>query len=349
MPKTVKEIAKFIGGEVVGDGDVEIGGVSGINEAREGDISFILNAQYENLVAMTKATCVVVPKDIKGISSKTVIKVDNPSIAFSKIIELILPEKIPHPRGIHPGAIVSKKARLGQSVSLGPYVVIEDGASIGDNTILYPFSYVGKNTKIGKDCIIYPNVTIREEISVGDRVVIHAGSVVGSDGFGYDTRKDGSHVKIPQLGVVIIEDDVELGACVTVDRARFARTVIGRGSKIDNLVQIAHNVIIGPHCLIAAQTGIAGSTELGRNVVFGGQVGVADHVKLGDFVMASAQCGISKSYPANTVLFGGMVAKPIAKAKELIGCIGILPRLYERVRALEAKIKELESGKTKDS
>jgi UDP-3-O-[3-hydroxymyristoyl] glucosamine N-acyltransferase len=164
---------------------------------------------------------------------------------------------------------------------------------------------------------------------------------VGSDGFGYDAREDGTSAKIPQLGTVIIEDDVELGACVTVDRARFSKTVIGKGSKIDNLVQIAHNVIIGPNCVVAAQSGISGSSELGRNVIFGGQVGVSDHVKIGDFVIAGAKTGVHKSFPAKTVLFG-YPAKPIDKAREIIASVGLLPKLFERVRKLEAKIKELE-------
>lgn len=341
MAKKLKEIAAFINGELVGSGDVLIKGINGINEASEGDLAFILTSKYEGLIESTKASGVVVPKDTKRNFGKPVIKVDDPSIAFSKIIGLIMPEKIPHPKGIDKSAVISQKAKIGANVAIGPYAVVLDGVSIGDNTIIYPFCYVGKNTKIGKDCIFYPNVTIREEITIGDRVIIHPGTVVGSDGFGYDTRPDGTHVKIPQLGMVIIEDDVEIGSCVTIDRARFSKTVIGKGSKIDNLVQIAHNVIIGPYCLIAAQSGISGSSVLGRNVVLGGQVGVADHIKLGNFVMAGAKTGISKSFPDNSTLFW-YPAKQVDKARDIIASIGLLPKLFERVRALEAKIKELE-------
>lgn len=340
MPKKLKEIAQFIKGELVGNGDVLIKGISGINEAKEGDISFLLSSKYENLIRSTKASGLVVPKDLKNAFGKSLIKVDDPSSAFSQVINLLFPDRIPHPKGIHETAVVSKKATIGRKIALGPYVVIEDGALICDNTIIYPFCYIGKNTKIGENCIIYPNVTIREEIVVGDRVIIHSGTVIGSDGFGYDTKRDGTHVKIPQLGTVVIEDDVELGACVTIDRARFAKTVIGKGSKIDNLVQIAHNVVMGPHCLVAAQTGISGSCEIGRNVVFGGQVGVSDHLKIGDFVMAGAKTGITKSFPAKTVLFW-YPAKPVEKARDIIASIGLLPKLFKRVRALEAKIKEL--------
>lgn len=341
MSNKLKDIAKFIGGELSGNGEVAITGINGIKEAKEGDLAFILNAAYEDLIDHTNASCVIVPKNIKNPHSRPLIKTDDPSIALSKIIEFVFPGRIPHPKGINKLATISNKAHLGKGAGIAPYVMIEDGASIGEDTVIYPFSYVGKNVKIGRDCVIYPNVTIREEVTIGNRVIIHPGSVIGSDGFGYDTKEDGSHFKIPQLGTVIIEDDVELGACVTVDRARFHKTVIGKGSKIDNLVQIAHNVIIGPNCLIAAQTGISGSSELGRNVVLAGQVGVADHLKIGDFVIAGAKTGISKSFPVKTTLFG-YPARPVEKARELIASVGLLPKLFKRVHELEAKVKELE-------
>ena len=342
MPKTSREIAEFIDGELVGSGDIRIESINGINEAGEGDLSFIISPKYENLIESTRASCVIVPKNITATHKKPLIKVDNPSLVFSKIIELLIPEAVPHPKGIHVSAIISKNAAIGKNVSIGPYAVIEDGASIGDNTIIYPFCYIGKKTRIGEGCLLYPNVTIRERIIVGNRVAVHSGTIIGSDGFGYDTQKDGTHFKIPQLGVVVIEDDVEIGACVTIDRARFSKTVIGKGSKIDNLVQIAHNVITGPNCLIAAQSGISGSSELGRNVVLGGKVGVADHLKLGDFVMAGAGSGISKSFPANTTVFW-YPAKPVDKARDIIASIGLLPKLFKRVRALEAEVKELKN------
>ena len=340
MPTKVKDIAKFVNGELIGDGEVLISGINGVNEAREGEIVFVISPQGTELIRSTKASCVVIPKELTGNFNKPLIKVDNPSIAFSRVIEIIMPGRIPHPKGIHTTAVISKDARVGKGVGFGPYVVVESGVSIGDNTVVYSFCYIGKNTKIGKDCIFYPNVTIREEVTIGNGVIIHPGTVIGSDGFGYDIQKDGTQVKIPQLGTVVIEDDVELGACVTVDRARFNKTVIGKGSKIDNLVQIAHNVIIGPNCVIAGQSGISGSSELGRNVVFGGQVGVADHVKVGDFVIAGGKTGIHKSYPAKTVLYG-YPSKPVDKAKEQIAALGLLPKLFGRVRKLEAKIKEL--------
>jgi UDP-3-O-[3-hydroxymyristoyl] glucosamine N-acyltransferase len=339
MVRTAKEIADFLGGELVGDGSVPISGVNGINEAGKGDLAFLLNSKQQDLVASTNASAVVVPKDVKGPFGKPIIKVENPSTAFSKVIEAVMPDRIPRPKGIHPAAIISEKAVISGTAALGAYAVVEEGAHIGDGAVIYPFSYIGKNSKLGKGCVIYPGVIIREEVTIGNNVIIHPNSVIGSDGFGYDTRSDGTHVKIPQLGTVVIEDDVEIGACVTVDRARFNKTVIGKGSKIDNLVQIAHNVILGPNCIIAAQSGISGSSTLGRNVVLGGQVGVADHLKLGDFVMAGAKTGISKSFPAKTTLFW-YPAKPVDKARDIIASIGLLPKLYERVRKLEEGIKK---------
>ncbi len=342
MPKTLKEIAAFVGGELSGDEMVSVSGINGIREAQSGELTFITNPKDEALIDSTRASCVIVPKNVKGSFNKPLIKVENPSVSFSRIIEYINPDNIPHPEGIHEAAVISKSAVIGKNVSVGPYTVISDKVSIGDNTIIYPFSYVGKRSRIGNDCIIYPHVIIRESILIGNRVIIHPSSVIGSDGFGYDTQKDGTHFKIPQLGIVVVEDDVEIGSCVTIDRARFNKTVIGKGSKIDNLCQIAHNVIIGPYCMIAAQTGISGSSVLGRNVVFGGQVGVADHIKLGDFVMAGGKTGISKSFlKPKTVLFG-YPARPIEKARDTIACMGLLPKLFERVRDLEAKLKELE-------
>ncbi|MDD5428782.1 MAG: UDP-3-O-(3-hydroxymyristoyl)glucosamine N-acyltransferase [Candidatus Omnitrophica bacterium] len=341
MQAKTKDIAKFVNGELVGSGEVLIKGINGVNEAREGDLAFVLNPQRPELINSTKASCVVVPRNLKGDFDKPIIKVDNPSIAFSRIIDFAMPGRIPHPKGVHASAVIAKDALIGKNVGIGPYVVVESGASIGDNTAIYSFCYIGKNTNIGRGCIIYPNVTIREEVTIGNGVIVHPGSVIGSDGFGYDIQKDGTQVKIPQLGTVVIEDDVEIGSCVTIDRARFNKTVIGHGSKIDNLVQIAHNVIIGKDCVIAGQSGISGSSELGRNCILGGQVGVSDHVKIGNFVMAGAKTGIHKSYPDKTVLFG-YPSKPIDKAREQIASLGLLPKLFERVRALEAKIKELE-------
>lgn len=341
MEKTAKEIAELIGGELSGDGTVRISGVNGINEAGGNEVAFILREEYKAAVDSAKAGCIVIPRALRVNSNRCLIRVDNPSVAFSRIINSILPDRIPHPRGIHPTAIIAKSARLGPGVAAGPYTVVEESAVIEEGSILYPFCYVGARTKVGKGCIFYPNVTLREDVTIGQRVIIHAGSVIGSDGFGYDTQKDGTHTKIPQIGTVVIEDDVEIGSCVTIDRARLDKTVIGRGCKIDNLVQVAHNVRLGPNCIMAAQSGVSGSSSLGKNVILSGQVGIADHVKLGDFCVAGAKTGISKSFPAGTTLFG-YPAKPIDKAKERLGLLALLPKLFARVAELEKKVKELE-------
>jgi UDP-3-O-[3-hydroxymyristoyl] glucosamine N-acyltransferase len=339
----LRDVALFLGGELVGDGGAPISGINGVKEAKAGELAFVFDVKYESYIESSAAAGVVVPRQIKGVFNKPVIKVDDPAKAMAKIIKFASLDKIPHPRGIHQNAVISKKAKIGRGVAVGAFAVIEEGADIGDNTVIYPLCYIGKGARIGKDCIFYPSVTVREEIVIGERVIVHPGSVIGADGFGYVPQKDGTHMKIPQLGTVVIEDDVEIGACSTVDRARFDKTVVGKGTKIDNLVQIAHNVRIGPNCIIAAQTGISGSTELGHNVILGGQVGVADNLKLGDNVMAGAKTGISKSFPqANTVLFW-YPAKPVDKARETIASIGLLPKLFARVRELEAKVKELEA------
>ena len=342
MQFKARDVSLFVGGELAGDGNAPISGINGVKEAGEKDLAFILDPKHERLIEGSKAACIIIPKSLNGSYTKTVIRVEDPGTAFSKILDFAMPDRIPHPRGIHRTAVVAQGAKIGRGVALGAYVVIEEGAEIGDKTVLYPFCYIGKKTKIGSDCVFYPNVTIRESITVGDRVIIHPGSVIGSDGFGYFPDKNGVHIKILQLGTVVIEDDVEIGACVTVDRARFDKTIIGKGSKIDNLVQVAHNVIMGPNCILAAQTGVSGSTELGRNVILGGQVGVADHLKIGDYCIAGAKTGISRSFPANTTLFW-YPAKPVEKARDIIASIGLLPKLFGRVRALEAKIKELEN------
>jgi UDP-3-O-[3-hydroxymyristoyl] glucosamine N-acyltransferase len=337
----MRDVALFLGGELVGDGNVPITGINGLKEARAGELAFVFDAKYEAYIGSSAAGGVVVPRDMKGPFNKPVVKVDDPAKAMARIIKFAALDKVPHPKGVHGTAVISKKARLGRSVAVGAYTVIADGAEIGENTVIYPFSYIGNDTRIGKDCVLYPNVTIREEVTIGERVIIHPGSVIGADSFGYVPQKDGTHLKVPQLGKVVIEDDVEIGACTTIDRARFDKTVIGRGTKIDNLVQIAHNVRMGPNCIIAAQTGISGSSELGRNVILGGQVGMADNLKLGDNVIAGAKTGISKSFPANTTLFW-YPAKPVDKARDTIASIGLLPKLFARVRELEEKVRRLE-------
>ncbi len=342
MQKTLKDIADIVKGEIVGDGNVVVTGVCGIREAQEGDITFIANPKYESLLDQTKASAVITSKEINS-ASKPIIRTENPSLAFAEIMSLFSSQKIKHPQGIHSSAIIGEGVKLGRDVSIGAHAIIGDHVSIGDNSIVYGGCFVGQDTKIGSDCLVHPNVTIKEGTSISDRVIIQSGTVIGSDGFGYVTV-DGVHKKIPQIGIVVLEDDVEIGANVTIDRARFDRTVIGQGTKIDNLVQIAHNVISGKNCIIVAQAGVSGSTILGDNVTLAGQVGLVGHITVGDNAIVAAQGGVIKSVPANTMV-SGYPAKPHNIAKRVNACIQRLPQLFKIIEELRKKVENLEKGK----
>ena len=339
MKKTVGEIAKIIDGELCGDASILIKGCSGLKEAQEGDLGFVANPKYIPMAEETKASAVIIPRDL-SVPGKTFIRVSNPSLAFSKIISIFFDETIVPLKGIHPTAIIAQGALIGKDVALGPYVVIEPGVKIGNRSIIHAGSYIGQKSQIGQNCLVYPNVTIRESVVIGDRVVIHSGTVIGSDGFGY-IQMDGRHQKIPQVGIVLIENDVEIGACVTIDRARFDKTVIGQGSKIDNLVQIAHNVIVGEHCIIVSQAGVSGSVTLGNGVILAGQAGIAGHLKIGDGAIVSAKAGVSKSIPANTQVTG-YPARQIDKMMEINAHVQLLPKYVKTIQDLKKRISELE-------
>lgn len=338
MQKSLKEIAEFIHGEVTGDGTTVITGVAGIKEASKGDITFLANPKYFALADKTRASAVITSKDVTGLAIPQ-IKTDNPSLAFVKVVNYFSPLGSTHPKGISPKAHMGKNVSLGKNVAIGPFCVIEDNAAIGEGTIVYANTFIGNGSIIGSDSLIYPNVSIRERIIIGSRVIIHSGAVIGSDGFGFVTV-EGRHHKVPQTGTVEIGDDVEIGANVTIDRARFDKTVIGRGTKIDNLVQIAHNVVIGEDSIIVAQVGIAGSTTIGKNVTIAGQAGLVGHIDIGDQAIIAAQAGVLKSVPADTMV-SGYPAKPHETAKRVNACIQNLPKLYEQITELKKKIEEL--------
>jgi UDP-3-O-[3-hydroxymyristoyl] glucosamine N-acyltransferase len=339
MRKTLAEIAKLVDGEIVGDANTVITGICGIKEAKPGDLTFVANPKYLPLMENTQASAIITSRDIQ-VSPKPIIRTENPSLAFARMVSLIFPAEALHFKGIHPTAIIGKDVKLGRDVAIGPYAIIDDDAAIGDKTIIYGGCYIGRHSKIGSDTLIYPHVSIRERISIGNRVIIHSGTVIGSDGFGFATVK-GLHHKIPQMGTVVVEDDVEIGANVTIDRARFDKTVIGKGTKIDNLVQIAHNVIIGENSIIVAQAGISGSTVIGNNVMLAGQAGLVGHITIGDGAIVAAQAGVTKSIPANTKV-SGYPAKPHETAKKVNAYLQRLPQLAEKVKELQHKIEELE-------
>lgn len=343
MQKTLKEIAELVEGEITGDSNVVITGVAGIKEAEAGDITFLANPKYSPLINTTHAAAIITDYEVV-VASKPLIRTKNPSLAFAKVISSFTPQEFIKPSGIHSTAIIGKGVSLGNNVAVGPYVVIEDEVSLGDNSVVYAGTFIGHHSKIGSGALIYPNVSIRERVLIGRNIIIHSGTVIGSDGFGF-AMVEGKQHKIPQIGTVEIGDDVEIGANVTIDRARFAKTIIGNGTKIDNLVQIAHNVIVGENSLIIAQAGISGSTVIGSNVVIAGQAGLVGHIKIGDGAVLAAQAGVTKSVPENTIV-SGYPARKHETAIKVNACVQNLPKLYEEIRELRKQIEELQ-GKLK--
>ena len=334
------DIAQLVQGELVGEGGLLVSGFSGIKEAKKNELTFLSNPKYEPLLLDTQAGVILVPRQIVC-PGKTLIRVDNPSLSFTQAVNHLLKGAPDYkPRGIHPTAVIAPGAKIARDAAVGAYTVIEDGAVIGEGCVLYANCYVGHETHLGKNCLIYPQVVLREKVSLGNRVIIHSGTVIGSDGFGYVTV-DGKHLKIPQVGTVLIEDDVEIGANVTVDRARFDKTIIGEGTKIDNLVQIAHNVIIGKHCLIVAQVGISGSTHIGNYVILAGQAGIAGHLEIGDGVVVAAKSGVSRSIKAGEQVFG-YPAQLLKDAFRNNAHFQRLDKYVEMIKDLKKRVEELE-------
>jgi UDP-3-O-[3-hydroxymyristoyl] glucosamine N-acyltransferase len=347
VEKTLGEIASLVRGTVVGDPSVTISGVSGIREARPGDISFLANPKYLGLLEGCKASAMVVDRDLDVPETYIpLIRVSNADMAFATIVQLFAEPPIEPRKGIHPLAFVGENVTLGHNVSLAPYAVVEDGAKIGDGTVIHPLAYVGPHARLGCNCLIYPHVVIRERVVIGDRVVIHSGTIIGSDGFGYSTIK-GVHHKIPQIGNVQIDDDVEIGANVTIDRARFDKTWIKRGTKIDNLVQIAHNVALGENTVVTAQTGIAGSAKVGNHCIIAAQSGIIGHIEVGDNAVVAARSGVTKDVPPN-ITVSGFPAQPHEKMQKALACMRRLPELLQIVKDLGERIERLEQ-KTENS
>ncbi len=353
MQVRVKEVAAFVGGSVVDGvatanaapahtGDSLLSGIAGLTEAKTGDLSFLANPKYAPHLANAQATAVLVSKSLPNVKPAQIV-VGNPDLAFAKLVTAFGPQPSHPPAGIHPTAVIGERVTLGANPRIGAYAVIGDGVVIGDNAVIHPHVVLGTDVTIANDVILYPHVTIRERCRIGNRVILHPGVVIGADGFGY-ALLDGKHQKIPQIGIVILEDDVEIGANTTIDRARFGKTRIGSGTKIDNLVQIAHNVETGSHCIIVSQVGIAGSTKLGHYVTIGGQAGIVGHITIGDQAAITGQAGITKNVPAKAVLRGSPAQDfKLAQHQEI--AVRRLPatqqtvrELLDRVAALEAKI-----------
>ena len=338
MAKTTGELAEAIGAELRGDRDFEVRGVAAPEHAGPHDVIYVEAPKHAERAAASAAGCVIAGEDV-DIGAKTILRHAQPKVAFAKAAAILL-ERAPIAVGIHASAIVAPLARVGKNVSIGPYAVIGEDAHVGDGTQLGAHCLIGAGCWIGENCRIHPRVTLYAGARVGNRVEIHAGTVIGADGFGY-VYGDGRYWKFPQVGIVEIGDDVEVGANATIDRGSLDDTRIGEGVKLDNLVHVGHNVQIGAHSVIAAQTGISGSSRLGHHVVVGGQVGIADHCTLADGAIAGAQAGIptGKTIRAGQTVWG-TPAREISKFKEAYAWYGRLPELGARIKELEAKVPD---------
>lgn len=333
MPFTAAEIAKHLQGEVVGDGSVVLTGFAPADRAKAGELTFAENPEYFARAEHSAATAIIV--DDAFTSKKVIIRVAKARIAFAKVLALFFPEPV-FPAGIHPTAVIAKSASVDSTAHIGPCCVIGENVRIGARSILQGGNHLGAGSQLGEEVNLFPNVTIYSGTEIGNRVRIHSGTVIGSDGFGY-VQDNGVHRKVPQIGTVIIHDDVEIGANVTIDRGALGPTVIGRGTKIDNLVQIAHNVVLGEHCLIIAQVGIAGSSKLGDHAILAGQAGVAGHLRLGNHVQVAAQSGVMTNIPDGEKWLGAP-AQPDRQAKRQMIALQHLPELLRRVNELERQL-----------
>lgn len=335
MRRTAGELASYLGATVLGDIGSLISGLASPEHARAEDLIYVDSERHRERAAKSAARCVLVQLDIQ-IPGKTVIQVQDPKLAFAKVASWLLPRPPALP-GINETAVVAGSAKLAPDVSVGPYVVVEEGVEIGSGTAIGAFCFLGEGARVGENCRLHPRVTLYAGSLLGNGVEVHSGTVIGSDGFGY-VFCEGRHWKFPQLGGVEIGDDVEIGANTTIDRGSLESTRIGSGVKIDNLVQIAHNVQIGDHSVIAAQTGISGSSEIGQHVIVGGQVGIADHCRVEDGAILGAQAGIptGKTIRRGQTVWG-TPARPLDKFKQQYAWFARLPELAERVAKLEQK------------
>ncbi len=332
------EVAERLSCRLEGDAGAEITGICGLEEAGPGDLALVAEARYLPRLAESRAAAVILAEGLPAVD-RPALRAANPHLAFARALQLFHPSAVPPP-GVHPTAVVAAAARIDKRAWVGPLCVVGGGAEVGAGSVLEGQVWVGAGVRIGRECWIFPQVTLREGTRLGDRVRIHSGTVLGADGFGY-VRDGRQHVKIPQVGGVVVEDDVEIGANVTVDRATLGETRIGRGTKIDNLVQIAHNVRVGQDSIIVAQVGISGSTRIGSGVTLAGQVGIVDHVSIGDNVIVGAQSGVSKDIPEGSVVLGSP-AMPHTEFKRQLAALARLPLLRRALQTLEERLAALE-------
>lgn len=339
------DIASFLKGDVVGDGNVKVSGVSKIEEGQPGTLSFLANPKYENYIYNTLASIVLVNRTFEPKSEvkATLIKVDDAYQGFASLLDLYVQTKKNIRTGIENPSYIHQSAKLGKDIYVGAFASIGRNVKIGDGARIFPQVFIGDNVTIGNDCILYAGVKIYDDSVIGKNCILHSGSVIGSDGFGFAPQDDGTYKKIPQIGNVVLEDDVEIGANTTIDCGTFGSTIIRKGAKIDNLVQIAHNCEIGENTVIAGQTGMAGTTKVGKNCRFAGQVGLAGHLTIGDNVQIGAQSGVSKSIKDNEIV----LSSPAVNYKEAIKTYTIirnLPKLREEVIQLQKDVKSLKEA-----
>jgi len=340
VKKTLSQLAELLNGTLLGDGDIEITGVTNIEDATITDITFAV-APHLDKAALSNAGAIILPLTVTEFA-KPGIRVENPRLAFTNLLKIFTPQITIEP-GIHPTAMIGQGTEIGENVSILPYVVIGDHVKIGENTIIYPHTYVGNGVTIDKDVLIHANVTVGQGCHLGKRVVVHSGAVIGSDGFGFITI-DGRHQKVPQVGNVLIEDDVEIGSNTTIDRATTGSTIVKQGTKIDNLVHIAHNVVIGENCYLVAQTGIAGSVKVGNYVTFAGQSGSAGHLTIGDHSVLAARAAVISNVPAGS-FYGGFPARPHKQWLRAEASVNKVPDLIKKVRDLEKRLATMEGQK----
>ena len=341
----LSEIARILGCRMIGDDDAEIVRVAGIDEAGSGDLTFVSNRKYVSHIKNTLASAIILGEDIPPVGIPS-LRTDDPYLAFARALEIFFVPLRPDP-GIHPAAVVAEDAKIGPDVSVGAYAVIGRGCVIGPGVAVYPHVVLYPGVSVGSNCVIHSNVIVREECVLGNRVILQNGVIIGSDGFGFAPTKDGSFYKICQTGRVIIEDDVEVGANTTIDRAAVGDTVIRRGAKLDNLVQIGHGAQVGEDCVLAAQAGLAGSTRLGKGVWVGGQVGFAGHLEVGDKAIITAQSGTSHDIPPGAVMSGSPAFENAAWLRST-AAFSKLPQLVRKVRDLEKEILQLKAALNSD-